>query len=141
MEPTTLDRIKTHRRTVLSSLWAFILLNMLFRDMHEFARPGWIEELMVMQVDQGLLLASGVLLTAFISMIVLSQILSRRAARWSNIGLAIVFILSSVVNPPGDLDDVWFFAVVLVGLVAIIALAWTWREESPAEVDTSLLTV
>ncbi len=54
MESTISDRIKADRRGVLSSLWIFVFFNMLFRDIHEFARPGWIEELMSMEVAEGL---------------------------------------------------------------------------------------
>jgi hypothetical protein len=37
-----------------------------------------------------------------------------------------------VANPPGDLDDIWFFAVEILALLAIIGLAWTWQAD-PAE--------
>lgn len=30
-------------RALLSTLWIFILFNMIFRDLHEFARPGFLE--------------------------------------------------------------------------------------------------
>ena len=132
MESTISERINADRRGVLSSLWIFVLLNMLFRDIHEFARPGWIEELMSMEVADGLLLASGIVLSLMISMIVLNRVLSSRAARWTNVSVSVVVIASMVANPPGDLDDIWFFAVEILALLAIIGLAWTWRTD-PAE--------
>ena len=46
MEFTISNRINADRRGVLSSLWIFVLFNMLFRDIHEFLRPGAIEEFM-----------------------------------------------------------------------------------------------
>ncbi len=132
MEDTISNRINADRRGVLSSLWIFVLFNMLFRDIHEFARPGWIEELMSMEVAEGLLLASGIVLSLFISMIVLNRVLPSTAARWANAALAVVAIASMVANPPGDLDDIWFFVVEILALLAIIGLAWTWRTD-PAE--------
>jgi len=129
VEITISNRIKADRRGVLSSLWIFVLFNMLFRDIHEFARPGWIEELMSMEVAEGLLLASGIVLSLFISMIVLNRVLSSRAARWANVTVSVVAIAAMVANPPGDLDDIWFFAVELLALLAIIGLAWTWRTD------------
>jgi hypothetical protein len=129
MEPTMRERIEANRRDVLSSLWIFVLFNMLFRDVHEFARPGWIEELMSMDVAEGLLLASGVVLTMFISMIVLSRVLPLRGARWGNLIVSAIAIVSMIANPPGDLDDIWFFAVEVLALLAIVGLAWTWRQE------------
>jgi len=142
MERTIGERIQSDRRGVLAALWIFVLFNMLFRDIHEFARPGWIEELMAMDVAEGLLLASGVALTAFISMIVLNRILPRRAARWSNITVSVLAIASMIANPPGDLDDIWFFAVEVAALLAVIWIAWTWGpvDESVIERDRSALS-
>ncbi|MEM6745566.1 MAG: hypothetical protein AAF676_17790, partial [Pseudomonadota bacterium] len=33
------------RRGLLSALWAFILFNLLFRDVHEFLEPGFLTDL------------------------------------------------------------------------------------------------
>ena len=132
MESTVSNRINADRRGVLSSLWIFVLFNMLFRDIHEFARPGAIEEFMAMEVAEGLLLAAGIVLSLFISMIVLNRVLPSGAARWANVTVSVVAIASMVANPPGDLDDIWFFVVEILALLAIIGLAWTWRTD-PAE--------
>ncbi len=129
MEPSIKERIQSDRRGVLSALWIFVLLNMLFRDIHEFARPGAIEEFMALDVAEGILLASGVVLTVFIAMIVLNRVLSVTSARWTNLVVSAVAIAAMVANPPGDLDDIWFFAVEIVALLVIIGLAWTWRQE------------
>ncbi len=132
MESTVSNRINADRRGVLSSLWIFVLFNMLFRDIHEFARPGAIEEFMAMEVAEGLLLGAGIVLSLFISMIVLNRVLPSGAARWANVTVSVVAIASMVANPPGDLDDIWFFVVEILALLAIIGLAWTWRTD-PAE--------
>ena len=132
MDHTISNRIRADRRGVLSSLWIFVLFNMLFRDIHEFARPGWIEELMSMEVAEGLLLVSGMVLSLFISMIVLNRVLPSKAARWANVAVAALAIAAMLANPPGDLDDTWFFAIEILSLLAIIGIAWTWRVD-PAE--------
>lgn len=129
MKATIRERIIADRRGVLSSLWVFVLINMLFRDVHEFARPGWIQELMSMEVADGLLLASGILLSLFISMIVLNRVLPSRVARWTNATVSVLAIAGMIANPPGDLDDIWFFAVELLALLAIMRIAWTWRAD------------
>ena len=141
MEPTIRERINAERRAVVSSLWTFVLFNMLFRDIHEFARPGAIEEFMSMSVEEGILLASGVALTAFISLIVLSRVLPYRAARWANLTVSIVALGAMSINAPNDLDDIWFLAVEAVGLLAIIWLAWTWRPQDETAVPVGGLGV
>ncbi|HSF86266.1 MAG TPA: hypothetical protein VLG28_11520 [Acidimicrobiia bacterium] len=129
MKPTTGERISTDRRALRSSPWIFVLFNMLFRDIHEFARPGWIEQLMAMEVADGLLLASGIVLS-------LNDLDDRAepgaassAARRANVTVSIVAITGMVAKPPGDLDDSWFFAVEILDVLAIIGRAWTWRTD------------
>lgn len=133
MPPTIRERIITERGALLSSLWIFVLLNMLFRDIHEFARPGAIEEFMAQDVSETLLLAAGIVLSLIISMIVIARILPPRINRWVNLIVAIVVIGSMLSNPPGDLDDVWFMAVEVLGLLAIIGVAWTGRQDDSSE--------
>jgi hypothetical protein len=141
VEFTISNRINADRRGVLSSLWIFVLFNMLFRDIHEFLRPGAIEEFMAQEVAEGLLLAAGIVLSLLISMIVLNRVLPSSAARWANVTVSVVAIASMVANPPGDLDDIWFLAVEIFALLAIIGLAWTWQtdraERSPDTVPAS----
>jgi hypothetical protein len=141
MEPTIKERITTQRRAVLSSLWIFVLLNMLFRDIHEFGRPGAIEEMMAQDVPEWLLLAAGIVLTAFISMIVLSRLLPRRTARLANMVVGVVAIAGMAGNPPRDLDDLWFAAVEVAALLAIIGLSWTWRSDDEIGIGVGQLSV
>ncbi len=136
MEPTIRDRIETNRRAVLSSLWIFVLLNMLFRDIHEIFRPGAIEEYQSLTVSEMTFLASGIALTLFISMIVLTRVLPHRPNRWANAIVAVAALGGMLTNAPRDLDDVWFLAVEAVGLLVIIWFAWTWRSEDTAAIDT-----
>ena len=139
MEPTLRQRISAERRSVLSSLWTFVLFNMLFRDMHELLRPGAIEEFMSTDVAEGTLLASGVALTLFISMIVLTRVLPYRATRWANLAVAGVALGGMSANAPRDVEDVWFLEVETVGLLAIIWLSWTWRPLAESEVQPGAL--
>lgn len=125
----------------MSSLWMFVLLNMLFRDMHELARPGAIEEFMSMEVAEGALVASGVALTVFISMITLSRVLPYRATRLTNLAVPVVALGGMFVAPPNDLDDVWFLVVEIVGLLAIIWLSWTWRPGPDSAVPVEEMSV
>ena len=132
MERTITERINADRRGVLSALWIVVLFNMLFRDIHEFARPGAIEEFMSMDVPEALLLASGVVLSLFISMIVLSRILPRRGVIWANLVVPALAMGSMFLAAPADLDDIWFLGVEITALLAIMWIAWTWRRADTA---------
>ena len=43
--------IGTDIKAVLSTLWMFVLLNIIFRDIHDLFRPGFLEEMMTGSVN------------------------------------------------------------------------------------------
>ena len=123
-------------RGKLSSLWIFVLINMLFRDMHEFARVGFLEGLLEAnangtQASDGTLLIAGIVLELAIAMIVLTRFLNIRIGRWVNIGVALVFVMTTIAfNLAPDLDDLFFAGMEMIGLIAIITIAWRWNDGS-----------
>lgn len=129
------------RKSVLSTAWIFVLLNVIFRDLHELFRPGMLEEMLsgtvngVTVTDQVLLLG-GVMLQLPLAMVLLSRVLPDRASRWANVvaalaAIAIVLVPTLVTSTP-DPDDWLFAAAEFVGLVFIIGHAWTWRPATVA---------
>lgn len=63
----------------LSTLWIFFLLNTIFRDIHEFIEPGFIEKAMTgtfngTQITEHLLLLGGFVAQVPISMVLSSSI-------------------------------------------------------------------
>lgn len=119
-------------RVKLSALWIVVLFNMVFRDLHEFARTGYLEELLAMtsngaEISQGLLMAAAIVLQIPISMIFLTQVLNVKISRWANIGGAIIMILSIIgSNLAPDLDDILFYTAGCAALFGIIWYAWKW---------------
>ena len=121
-------------RSLLSGFWLFVLLNIIFRDLHEFATASAIEEIMSgvingTKITEELLLIGFVLVEIPISMVLLSRILKYRINRWTNIIASIVTIAVTASALPGDLDDRAFAAVEIAALVAIIWFAWKWSEQ------------
>ena len=122
-------------KTTLSALWIFVLFNMLFRDLHEFARTGFLEEMLAMtsngaQISQGLLLAAAITLQIPIGMIFLTQILNISTNRWTNMIAAIITIAMIVGNNLApDLDDAFFAVVECAALLLIIWYAWRWSSD------------
>ena len=77
-------------RTRLSTLWVFIMFNMVFADILSFMYPGFLSEVMAghaggVQITPAFLLVAAVLTEVPIAMIVLSRVLNHRANRWANI--------------------------------------------------------
>jgi hypothetical protein len=102
---------------------------MLFRDLHEFANPEFVEQLLSQTVPESLLLIAGIVLAMPIIMVPLNHLLPPVWSRWANLLVVLIIAVSFIANPPGDLDDYWFTALEVLGLAAIAWLAWRWRPE------------
>ncbi|KAA3657901.1 MAG: hypothetical protein DWQ04_26770 [Chloroflexi bacterium] len=121
-------------KVLLSTLWIFVLLNMIFRDIHEM--PYYIEEWMTQaangaEISELLMLVGGIMVEIPILMVLLSRVLPYRINRWANIIAGVFFITSIFGFPPGDLDDFFFVAIEIASSSFIIWQAWTWPKPSP----------
>jgi hypothetical protein len=111
----------------LSALWIFVLLNMLFRDIHELGRPGMLAEMMSSNVSEELFLFAGIFLQIPLGMVILSRLLPPNINRWANMIAAGLTIVAVINAGPADLDDFFFAGVEIVTLLLIIWLSWRWR--------------
>jgi hypothetical protein len=118
-------------KALLSTLWIFVLFNIVFRDIHEILRPGFLEEVMTgtvngVQMTEGFLLLGGMMLEIPIAMVLLSRVLPYRANRWANIIAGPIAIALIVFGGPSDLDDMFFATIEVVTLLLIVWYAWKW---------------
>ncbi|MGB1252575.1 MAG: DUF6326 family protein [Candidatus Promineifilaceae bacterium] len=133
---TTLTINELDKRAKLSSLWVFVFLNMIFRDLHEFGRAGFLEEMMTgvvggVQITEGLMLIGGIMIVIPLLMIPLIQFLKTEANRLTNLimgAITIALIIANNLAP--DLDDVFFAVIELATLLLIFGLAWSWKEQA-----------
>ena len=129
------------RKAWLSTLWIFVLLNVIFRDIHELFRPGFLQKVMTgtvngVQMTDKFLLIAGILMEIPIAMVILSRVLKDRANRWANIIAGVLTITSIVINNPApDLDDTFFASIQVGALLLIIWAAWMW----PIDKDEKIL--
>ncbi|MEO1122582.1 MAG: DUF6326 family protein [Cyanobacteria bacterium J06639_16] len=116
----------------LSMLWVFYLFNTIFRDIHEFIEPGFIEKAMTgtfngTQITEQLLLFGGFVAEVPISMVLLSRLLPYGANRWANIIAAAITLAFEINNGTTDLDDTFHMVIEMAALCFIIWSAWRWR--------------
>ena len=116
----------------LSTLWIFILLNVLFADIHGFFKPGFLEEIMTgfvggVQMTEGLFLLAAIQLEIPIAMVLLSRVLKYRVNRWANIISGVTTIAIFIGNLSTDLDKIFVGTIVIVALLLIIWYAWKWH--------------
>lgn len=126
----------------LSTLWIFFLLNIIFRDIHEFVEPGFIEEIMTgtsngNPITEHMLLLGGVMIEVPIAMVLLSRLLPYGANRWANIIAAVVYISLVIIFGTTDLDDTFHMFIEIAALSFIIWSAWRWRNPVPKHYSTN----
>lgn len=113
----------------LSTLWIFVMFNMVFADIVGFLNPGTLEEMMAMKPTQGMLLAFSILLEIPIAMIVLSRLLKYKANRWANIIAGALTILWVIGGGNTSASYVFFATIEVACMVLIIGYAWKWTEQ------------
>ena len=123
----------------LSALWLFILLNVIFRDIHQFTMKSHLEMLLTgiyngTKVTETLMLIGGIVLEIPIAMVLFSLLLKRKYNRIANFVAVVLTIGLFMMEPPSDMDDVFFKVIELIGLIAIIVTAGKWR----ADVNSAL---
>lgn len=120
----------------LSTLWIFFLFNLIFRDIHEFVEPGFIEEIMTgtsngNPITEQMLLLGGVMIEVPIAMVLLSRLLPYGANRWANIIVAVLYGALIIFFGTTDLDDTFHLIMEIAALSFVIWSAWRWRNPSP----------
>jgi len=120
---------QTQWRVVLSGLWIFFLLNVLFRDVHEFFRNGFLEQALSGIVNGNIVTEENLTYAALalqvpLLMTVLSLLLASSMNRWFNLITSTLMFLSVVafINNP-DMDDIVFASVQGLALWAIFWFA------------------
>ena len=117
------DKIKP--RPLVSTLWIFILFNMILRDLHEFPTEGYIEEMMSLKLSEEVMLFYAFIVEIPILMILLSRILNYQANKWANLIAVMVSSLGIMYTlPSGDMDDLFFAIINLGALVIIVLTVW-----------------
>ena len=116
----------------LSALWLFILLNIIFRDLHQFVMPGFLETIMTgqfngMEITPELMLIGGIVVSVPISMVPLSLLLKRRFARPLTFVAALITTATMIPPEPIDLDDAYHLALQFIAMSAIVVMAWRWK--------------
>ncbi|HEY2966514.1 MAG TPA: DUF6326 family protein [Actinomycetota bacterium] len=133
---STLEDVRVGVRPKISALWIAMLILFAYGDIFGFFKPGQIEEVMSgeisgIEITQGFLFAISVYIAIASGMIFLTLVLKPAAARWSNIVLAILYIVSILAAAIGE-DAYYLFlsAVEIAMLLLIIRYAWTWPRQN-----------
>lgn len=115
-------------RILLSALWVS-LINIIFRDIHQFLSPGYLDwviagELFGLEVTDELLLFGGIAVEVMILMVLMPHVLPHAMIRPVNT-IASIFSLAVILSsPPIDPDDIFFLAICIATLVGATWVGW-----------------
>lgn len=128
---------KIETNALLSALWLFVLLNIIFRDIHQFATKPELEMLLTgtyngVVITEELMLLGGILISIPISMVLFSLLLTRRIGRPVTLFAALLTSTTMLSSAPSDMDDTLHLMIELVAMAAILWTAWRWPAEEPA---------
>ncbi len=142
---------KLDRRTVLSTLWIFVMFNYVYADVYTlFFKPvlqpdSWRQFLTGnaggVQLTEGFVLITAVLMETAIAMVLLSRVLSYSANRWANVGVGAfhtLFVAWSLTGEAPTLFYAFFAAIEIACTLFIVWYAWTWRSPVARPNETSV---
>ena len=138
MDPNTkrtkhLEDVKINIKIKLSALWIALMFCYTYADILGFYAPGNLEELLSgeiagIQMTQGVLLGSAILMVVPSVMVFLSLTLKHPLNRWANIILAIILFVFNLIGLPTypSAYDKFLLIVSLVFNVLTVWYAWRW---------------
>jgi len=132
-----LEDTKVNIKVKLSAFWVTLMFLYTYADILGFYAPGNLEELISgeiagIQMTQGLLFGSAVLMAVPSVMIFLSLILPSKANGWVNIIVGIVYILvlgSTFLTGRNPAYYILFATLKAILLALIVGHAWMWPKK------------
>ncbi|TFH03396.1 MAG: hypothetical protein E4H14_16740 [Candidatus Thorarchaeota archaeon] len=118
-------------KTKISTLWIFIMINMLAADIYGFMLPGALQEIIdnTLGITAEFLLIPAVMIEVPIAMIFLSRVLKYKQNRLANI-IAVAINLFFVLGlGPSTIVYYFFVALEVVAMLLIVWLAWKWPKQ------------
>ena len=128
-----MSTVESEARNRFSWMWVFVGLSMLFADVFSFMSPGFLGQVMDGQaggiaITPLFLLVAAIITAIPIGMVVLSQVLPRRAARWANIVVGVATVAYVWGAGALDLPHYVFFAnLETLACLYVAWSAWRWR--------------
>ncbi len=121
---------KIETKTLLSTLWVVVMINMLKADILSLYIPGASEEVALTAGDMPiplLMLGAAVMMEIPTLMILLSRVLKYGLNRWTNIITSIITIAFVVGGGSSHPHYLFIAAVEVICLLLIVWFAWKWR--------------
>ncbi|MCV9386974.1 DUF6326 family protein [Reichenbachiella ulvae] len=127
----------SNEKVVLSTLWVFVLMNMIYADILNTLKPEYLKELEYVgdNISEETVLLFALLMEVPIAMILLSRTLKRKCNRILNLIAAPISILwvivPSIVLNEGNtsLSYIFFASIETIAMLFIIWYSYRWGKE------------
>jgi Family of unknown function (DUF6326) len=133
----TLEDVRIDVRHRISALWIAVLFLYAYGDIFGFFRTGAIKDITAgkvsgIEITQGFLFGVSVYIAIASAMVFLSLVLRPRVARWTNIVLPILYIVSIVATCIGETWAYYIFLSVAESALLLLAVwyAWKWPKQA-----------
>ena len=124
------------RRVILSTLWVFVLMNMVYADILGTLKPTYLSDLesIGQNISGETVLFFAFLMEIPISMILLSRILNRKANRITNfiaspLSILWVIVPSFTMSNSTPLSYIFFASIETVSMLFILWYSWKWKTD------------
>jgi hypothetical protein len=121
------------RKIILSTLWITVMLSIKSADIIGFIEPGTLERIINgetgFELTPAIIVVFSLLQVIPILMILVARLFRRDVNRWLNIAAGVLTLLYVLGGGNWESTSYFVFAAVeVVAMLAIIWLAWSWRE-------------
>jgi hypothetical protein len=131
---------KIDRKTLLSILWIFAILNYLYCDIMGIMDVNLLKQYLTgsvggMEINENFLLAAAILMEIPIAMVLLSRILDYKANRWANIIAGTIMTIVQTATLFAGIPTKYYLFCSLIEIattVVILRLAWKWINPNAA---------
>lgn len=124
------------RRSILSTLWIFVVLNYLYCDVVGLMDSNLLTQYVSgvvegMEMTESFLLIAGLLMEVSISMLLFAKVLPYKANRWFNIVAgSFTTLVQTATLFTGFTSYYLFFSIIEIAATAFIVwYAWMWKNE------------
>jgi hypothetical protein len=117
----------------LSTLWTFLMFNMVFADIFSFMYPGFMAQIVAGSAVDGtvvtpiFLLVAAIVTEISIAMVFLSRFLKPGVNRWVNIAGAVITSLWVALGGSLTPHYIFFASIEVLTSLVIIGMAWNWH--------------
>ncbi len=122
---------KIDKRILISTLWIFVLMNMIYADIVGQLQPNYYEMVAKMSAEltAETILVFSILLEIPIALILLSRILNRKLNRVANfigVPISIAYVVFGGLDSP-PISYLFFGAVEIATMLVIMTITWRWK--------------